>query len=121
MRQSFRNLQRKKGYILGGLRTTQVRHKGPLPEATPTKSNQIRPNPTKSDQIRRSDSVGVASGRGPFRKGFFFRFFDIAYDITYVPVLFIHFMTNIKRKYRPLNIPCNLEVAVKGSQYKRPV
>ena len=29
-------------------------------------SDQIRPNPTKSDQIRRSDSVGVASGRGPF-------------------------------------------------------
>ena len=49
--------------------------KGPLPEPTPTKSDQIRPNPTKSDQIRpnpaqsgrirRSDSVGVASGRGP--------------------------------------------------------
>ena len=49
---------------------------GPLPGATPTKSDRIRPNrpnlpwikirpnPTKSNDRIRSDSVGVASGRG---------------------------------------------------------
>ena len=45
---------------------------GPLPEATPTKSDQIRPNPIDSDQIRpiptNSDNVSLTNSDQIYQK-----------------------------------------------------
>ena len=57
-------------------------------------SDQIRPNPTKSGRIRWSDSVGAASGRGPFLLNtcfyFFFTFLNFFSNISFTFFLESH-------------------------------